>query len=98
MDTRTADRLRRRYGYRTRAARPDPVRDMIRNAGGRVTDLNRCHPGGLAYTSCPTCGAEQGFWHEPDGSWSRTCGCRPRSGGPFELLAVLVARNDERSR
>lgn len=92
MDSMTADRLRRRYGYRIRTPRPDPVRDMIERAGGRLTDLNRGRPGGLAYTSCPDCGEEQGFWTEPDGTWSRTCGCRPRAGGPFELLALLIAR------
>lgn len=94
MDARTAERLRRRYGYRLRLPRPDPVRAMIEKAGGRLIDLNRHRPGiGWAWTSCPTCGAEQGFWAEPDGSWSRTCDCRPRAGGPFELLALLLTRS-----
>ncbi len=94
LDVRTAERLRRRHGYRFRPARPDPVRRMIETAGGRLIPLNRSRPGrGLAYTSCPECGAEQAFWAEADGDWSRTCACRPRSGGPFELLAVLLTRD-----
>ncbi len=69
MDALTADRLRRRHGYRIRPARPDAVRDMIRAAGGRLTDLNRSRPGiGFAYTTCPTCSADAAFWAEPDGT------------------------------
>lgn len=83
----------RRLGYLVPIHRPDPVRGMIERAGGRLIDLNRHRPGiGHAYTTCPDCGADTGFWTEPDGSWSRTCDCLPRAGGPFELLALLLAR------
>lgn len=94
MDSRTAERLNRRAGYRFRIPRPDPVRAMIEHAGGRLFDLNRGRPGtSWAWTSCPNCGAEQAFWTEPDGSWSRTCACRPASGDAFALLVVLLTRD-----
>lgn len=92
MDAQTAARLNRR-GYRFRIPRADPIREMIERAGGTLHDLNRSRPGmSWAWTSCPACGAEQAFWYEPDGTWSRTCGCQPSRGDAFALLAVLLTR------
>ncbi len=91
LDDRTAERLRRRHGYRFRPARPEPVHRMIERAGGRLIPLNRSRPGdGLAYTSCPRCARWDGLWINPDGTWSTLCDCAPTGNRDAVDLAFFL--------